>query len=121
MNKERIARKAIERIKRDHALKVKRISERADISLLQNDIYAESLAYDLSRDLIYEAYIISMTRVLKVFETLGSSCEEFMVTCRLYHSTQISKSKRLPSGSGPNYYKVSKWEQAFQYVRHTYS
>jgi hypothetical protein len=50
--RERIARKAIERIKKRHDLEVKRISKRADISLLQNEIYAESLAYDLSRDLI---------------------------------------------------------------------
>ena len=121
MNKERIARKAIERIKKEHALEVKKISERVNISLLPNEIYAESLAYDLSRDLIYEAYIISMTRVLKVFETLGLSAEDFLIACRYYHAIHAIRSSTRLHMSFLAYRKLSKWEQAFQYVRHTYS
>lgn len=110
--KERIARKALERIRRDADRKVDKIYE-----LLERD-YDYSFSYV---ELVQAAYIGTRKRIHKVFETLDLEFEDFATAC---HIERIRFRKILdskPYGSVAGYYPESKWESAYTFLMSTYA
>ena len=112
--KARIARKAIERIRRDANLKVDKIYE------LLNPNYDYSFSYIELRLAAYMDKDIR-NRIYKVFETLDLEFEDFETTCDIERIwfRKILDSK--PYGSVTVYYPESKWESALNFLRSTYA